>query len=229
MQAGTGRDAAFDTLAAGVGTVARGRPHARRALRLGRGRGAAAGRSRDRRRGDAEGRRHPDRAALRQRRSTRLIIRCQRERSERIEKRLPCRKVATLDRPLHGERLRRSGNRDPAEAEPLPDVGPGLLVERQSPERRSCQPVVQRRNHEPIADVDAELVTTASARRVAVQPTPWPGAGLRRGSSATCRHSTNDPSRSQRCRRGSPVLGTSPVGHSENQNSGPLPSASIVS
>ena len=50
----------------------RGRPHARRALRLGRGRGAAAGRSRHRRRGDAEGRRHPDRAALRERRPARL-------------------------------------------------------------------------------------------------------------------------------------------------------------
>ena len=40
VQTGTGRDAAFDALAAGVGTP-RGRPHARRALRLGRGRGAA--------------------------------------------------------------------------------------------------------------------------------------------------------------------------------------------
>ena len=35
VQAGTGRDAAFDTLAAGVGSGALRRPHARRALRLG--------------------------------------------------------------------------------------------------------------------------------------------------------------------------------------------------
>ena len=71
VQAGTGRDTAFD--ASPPASAPRSRPTARSgALRLGRGGGAAPGRPRRRRRGDTEGRGHPDRAALRERRPARL-------------------------------------------------------------------------------------------------------------------------------------------------------------
>ena len=52
---------------------ARPEPHARWRLRLGRGRGAAAGQPSRRGRADTQGRGHPDRGALREPRSPRLI------------------------------------------------------------------------------------------------------------------------------------------------------------
>ena len=83
VQTGTGRDAAFDALAAGVGTVLAADRTLGGLVRLGRGGGAAPGRPCRRRRGDAEGRRHPDRAALRERRPARLGRRVERGRSLR--------------------------------------------------------------------------------------------------------------------------------------------------